>query len=287
MQSNQINRYQIKLPQIKLKKILDDTNNATIENDIKRFHDIGKKTGTDKITTHFYHRYYPYFLNKQINTMLEIGIDKGKSVPLWLEYLPNVQLFGLDINQKESGDNFTIIKGDQSNITDLQNVVSTIGKKIEFIIDDGSHVPEHQLLSFNYLFENLLQDGGTYIIEDIECNYWRKGQIYGYPTKYGLDNDNNIINIFTNAVHLLNQKFMRKSDMINLYGDLKISDNNMDKIEMIAFGRNCIVITKKVARDYENTTMDTNDMYMYSNSLDADNIDVKNIIDMIANDKTK
>ena len=25
------------------------------------------------------------------------------------------------------------------------------------IIDDGSHVPEHQLISFNYLFKNLLQ----------------------------------------------------------------------------------------------------------------------------------
>ena len=44
------------------------------------------------------------------------------------------------------------------------------GKKVELIVDDGSHVPEHQILSFNFLFKNLLSPGSTYIIEDIETS---------------------------------------------------------------------------------------------------------------------
>ena len=49
------------------------------------------------------------------------------------------------------------------------------------IIDDGSHVPAHQLLGFKLLFP-LIKPGGLYVIEDIESSYFDAEQvrIYGY-----------------------------------------------------------------------------------------------------------
>ena len=50
------------------------------------------------------------------------------------------------------------------------------------IVDDGSHVPWHQLLTFEIMFETWLKPGGLYIIEDVETSYLdgTNPRIYGY-----------------------------------------------------------------------------------------------------------
>ena len=56
-------------------------------------------------------------------------------------------------------------QADQSDRTQLQTIVEKrLKHEIFFIIDDGSHIPEHQVLSFDYLFAACLAPGGTYII---------------------------------------------------------------------------------------------------------------------------
>jgi hypothetical protein len=58
----------------------------------------------------------------------------------------------------------------------------------DIIIDDGSHLPEHQLVSFTALFP-FVRPGGVYVIEDIETSYFDgpSAKIYGYPiTNAGL-----------------------------------------------------------------------------------------------------
>ena len=48
------------------------------------------------------------------------------------------------------------------------------------IIDDGSHLPSHQLLSLETLWP-ALAPGGLYIVEDVETSYWAQhAQLYGY-----------------------------------------------------------------------------------------------------------
>ena len=37
----------------------------------------------------------------------------------------------------------------------------------DYIIDDGSHVAAHQILTFQLLFDHLLKDSGLYFIEDL------------------------------------------------------------------------------------------------------------------------
>ncbi len=51
--------------------------------------------------------------------------------------------------------------GDQGSVTDLAAMLKEkhIEKNLDFIIDDGSHHPLHQITSFVYLFEHGLKPG--------------------------------------------------------------------------------------------------------------------------------
>lgn len=56
---------------------------------------------------------------------------------------------------------------DQSNRDQLKVVSEAVGEEeLDFILDDGSHMVNHQQISLGYLFK-LLKPGGLYIIEDI------------------------------------------------------------------------------------------------------------------------
>lgn len=159
------------------------------------FYKIGNKAGTDKIYHHGYHRFYDKYIKRDIKKILEIGIEDGKSVNLWLQYCPEATIYGLDINKEFINGKLIVYKGDQSSAGDLEKLVSHTGNDIDVIVDDGSHIPEHQLFSFNKLFSHI-KPGGVYIIEDIETSYWKNNGLYGYQTRYGKDHGMNIINIF-------------------------------------------------------------------------------------------
>jgi hypothetical protein len=220
------------------------------------FKDIGTRTGTDKIYNHGYHRFYPLFLEKYRNVdgfkMLEIGLYKGQSLALWKEYFPRGFIYTADICIPEyipaEGDRYKVFLADQSSLTDLEKVKNGIGEKIPFIIDDGSHNPEHQLISFNYLFESLLSDGGCYIIEDIETSYWVHHKFDGI--KYGYKSDNSIQEIFKTLVDNVNDKYLSPQNK-ELQNSLvtKINNGIKSRIATITFGRNCIIITKKTSED--------------------------------------
>jgi autotransporter strand-loop-strand O-heptosyltransferase len=182
----------------------------------------------DKTSNHTYHDVYVKIFeemrNKEIS-LLEIGIDEGKSLNVWKDYLKNAKIFGLDINREFSHDRGYVFKADQNNLSDLEKITLEL-KSCEVIIDDGSHNPQHQIKTFNYLFENLLENGGYYIIEDVETSYWNPtSKLYGYEIGYL-----NVVDYFGKLTHNVNYKY-------NGF------DNNL-KIESIMFTSNCIVIKK-------------------------------------------
>jgi hypothetical protein len=49
----------------------------------------------------------------------------------------------------------------------LQETAKKLGGGFDLIIDDGSHVPEHQVLSARTLIPPILNPDGIYIIEDV------------------------------------------------------------------------------------------------------------------------
>lgn len=204
---------------------------------INKIHELGTKYDSDKITHHNYHTIYDFFLKSFYNdkgSLLEIGIDSGKSLQMWLELFPHAFVYGMDINVTAKSDRFNIIQGDQSNIIDLYKVKSIVGE-LFLINDDGSHIPEHQLLTFNTLFP-CLREGGIYILEDIETSYWTKGGLYGYQTHYGYKHPNSIVEIFKEVADSINSEFA---------GEHTNKIENTHLIDSITFSKNCIIIVKK------------------------------------------
>lgn len=223
------------------------------------FATIGSRSGTDKIYHHGYYRYYPIYLERFRDVrdagMLEIGIDESHSLGLWLEYFSRAFIYGIDIGLCKDGERYKIFQADQSKRSELEHIVNTqISHPIFFIIDDGSHIPEHQLLSFDYLFASLLQPGGVYIIEDIETSYWTRNGLYGYSTNYGYRHQYSLIEIFKDLLDDVNSEFLsgRNKESQDRRLDKIISALTRNEVSSISFGQNCVIITKKTQAEHDN-----------------------------------
>lgn len=214
------------------------------------FYNIGLKAGTDKIYHHGYERFYAQYIRRDISKLLEIGIEQGHSVNLWLEYCPDAKIYGLDIKTDCDNGRVQIFRGDQSKSEDLEHLITKTGSDIDVILDDGSHIPEHQILSFDVLFPHV-KPGGIYIIEDIETSYWKQNGLYGYKTNYGESHKFNIINIFKDVLHLLNREYMNKTELETVKSRLNLKLDVVDSISSIIFCQNCIIIKKKELYEYK------------------------------------
>ena len=65
----------------------------------------------------------------------------------------------------------TLWKGDQSDSNFWKKFLDKTGGNFDIVIDDGSHVPSHQLLTFETVWPHITP-GGIFVIEDIETSYW-------------------------------------------------------------------------------------------------------------------
>ena len=227
-------------------------NKNKIESDYETNHlmlQYGQISNTDKVTHHEYHKYYEPVLKQFYNSsgsIVEIGLGTGVSLPMWQNLFKRAHIYGIDNEyENSSNDRYTIYKGDQSNVDDLNRLKHLLSdKNVFFINDDGSHIPEHQLLTFNTLFP-ILAEGGIYIIEDIETSYWTRGECYNYKTQYGYKHPDSIVEIFKDATDIMNREFIV---------DKTILSNKIlhyDYIESVTFARNCILIKKNLNSNRE------------------------------------
>ncbi|WP_052324401.1 hypothetical protein [Haliscomenobacter hydrossis] len=200
----------------------------------KSFLELCRDTGTDKVNPHGYHFFYPFFLERMRNetfNMLEIGYGSGQSLKMWCEYFPKCNLFCMDIyTELNVSDRCRVIKANQNSKSDLQLVAEQVGSA-RLIIDDGSHNPKHQFETFTYLFEHLLEAGGTYIIEDIETSYWRPDRaLYGY-----LIGNFDLMKRIASCQDMINHEFSKVENTLH--------------ISTITYGQNCIIITKRTKEE--------------------------------------
>lgn len=121
-----------------------------------------------------YDRYFGDFRDRPV-TMIEIGVQHGGSLQMWKRYLhPGSTVVGIDIYaacKQYEEDGIRIFIGDQSDEAFLASVIEQIGQ-VDIVLDDGSHIPAHQIATFNYLFRHGLRDGGVYLVEDCHTSYW-------------------------------------------------------------------------------------------------------------------
>jgi hypothetical protein len=109
--------------------------------------------------------------------LLEIGIGGdaddigGRSLLAWQALFACATIVAIDIQDRQAlaTRRTRIRRLDQAAPGDLAALCRE--GPFDVIIDDGSHLSQHQLASFHGLFD-ALRDGGFYIIEDVHTSYW-------------------------------------------------------------------------------------------------------------------
>lgn len=145
--------------------------------------ELAKRHGTDKWGSHWYAENYEYhFSSKRFLSLniLEIGIGGynnpeagGESLRMWKDFFPRGIIYGLDIYDKQAHveDRIRIYQGDQFNSDILERILREAKGGLDIIVDDGSHINNDVIMSFQCLFP-LMNNNGIYVIEDLQTSYW-------------------------------------------------------------------------------------------------------------------
>ena len=119
-----------------------------------------------------YERHFAPYVNRPI-TFIEIGCGRGGSLQMWKRYFgPHAQIVGIDISgecKQYEEDQIAIRIGDQSDTAFLQSVLDEFGTP-DIVLDDGSHIMEHVIATFSYLYGRSARDG-VYVVEDLHTAY--------------------------------------------------------------------------------------------------------------------
>jgi tetratricopeptide (TPR) repeat protein len=137
--------------------------------------ELGIRLNTDKSSLQHdylnkYERLFAPMRNHAI-TVLEIGIAQGASLNLWEQFFPKATIVGIDIQERckrfEGGRKKVEIASQAD-----PEALASLGKKYEpsIIIDDGSHLADHIVISLEALFP-ILRAGGLYVVEDLGMHF--------------------------------------------------------------------------------------------------------------------
>ena len=206
----------------------------------ERLDRIGQRHGTDKSSAHHdYLRHYESYISLQktpITTLLEIGVFDGGSLRTWNEFLPEARIIGLDVDPRcleFAGHNMQVELCDQSDVSQVMSVGVKHGP-FNIVIDDGSHIWSHQILTFETLFP-FVTSGGLFIIEDIDTSYGH------YVSTYGRDST---VTTAQYVMKLANYLLAFTASNIGQETDLRIR-TFVPMIDSITFIRRSVLIRRK------------------------------------------
>lgn len=154
---------------------------------------LGLKHQPSKRMHDYLKHYWLHFrdIQESARVVLEIGVQSGRSVRMWQEFFVNATVHGVDTDpdcMRQEDERIRIHIGDQADAGFLANLCDEIGKP-DIIIDDGSHIADHQIRSFEILFPHLVEHG-IYVIEDIGVHPGRSRMRTCERVKSLLDNIN-------------------------------------------------------------------------------------------------
>lgn len=219
------------------------------------------ESGSDKAMpgngqgVHGYARYYERLLAPLRDVpvrFMEIGVERGRSLQVWQQYFSNADhVYGIgygnfqktpsqecasaSATRVEVNVPCTIFKGDQSDVTFLRHFLKETGGNFHVILDDGSHVPSHQVTSFETLWP-AVQPGGIYIVEDVETSWWNPtAKVYNYS----LAGQASVVEKWKGVVDAVNREYN--------HGRSPLTDENAaiyGSISSVEFGQNVIIFHK-------------------------------------------
>lgn len=132
--------------------------------------------------TKTYEKYMNYKKHEPIS-MLEIGVcDKRfpyASIKMWMSHFSDVDFYAVDnfwghkIGEKANDiaqlnkEGVTFIYGDQGSFDDWDELNINYPAKFDFLIEDGSHWPNHMMVSL-WKSIGIMKQGGYFFMEDIQ-----------------------------------------------------------------------------------------------------------------------
>lgn len=222
----------------------------------RKFYDAFEPMKTDKIFRHGYHWFYgPKFSeykSKPGLRILEIGARSGNSAAGWTKYFDDAYVDMMTYGGAENdltweplecklGDCSKIerFEGDQSDTDFLDTVMKQRSDGWDIIVDDASHVPAHNIITFEHLWKNL-KPGGLYVIEDVETSYYTEGEVYKYKFEAGMlaPPQQNVLKRFQQYADVINRGYFPKD-----VSDYSLFEGDHD-IEEIGYARNIVYIRK-------------------------------------------
>jgi hypothetical protein len=132
------------------------------------------RTITDKGTVHcyvqeYYNKKFTPLKNKPIK-LLELGVEYGYSMKLWLSWFTNADFIGIDPFQPETLSYFNTLsncKGIEADGFADSTVSMFEDNTFDFIIEDGPHTLESQIFAATK-WPAKLKSGGVLIMEDLQ-----------------------------------------------------------------------------------------------------------------------
>ena len=183
--------------------------------------------GSDKGTVDNAHRYGDQY-SKLLAclphnlTISEIGVACGASLRAFSMYRPQANIYGYDIREECKN-----LLADRSNTSILIQdcTQKSINHPSHLIIDDGSHIAEDIVETFQLCWQKLIP-GGFYVIEDLACTYNPQ-----YTEKHNT--------IFSRSIKNDRQSFLKLLDSL-----MRACDSRTHGIETFSYHKELLVIQK-------------------------------------------
>jgi len=137
---------------------------------------------------------------------------------MWKNYFRKSKIISVDIFDKSQlqEKRIKIYEGSQID-KDLLNIMDIESGPFDIIIDDGSHINNNVITTFNHLFPKL-KKGGIYVIEDTQTSYWP--DMGGKVSER--NNEDTIYGFFKSLIDGLNYKEYMISNYSPNYFELNI-----------------------------------------------------------------
>ena len=146
---------------------------------------------SDKYYWHRYTEFYEqHFAKLQCDPkiIIEFGVFHGASIRWLLERFPGARIFGLDILPPQHDwpvhSRVTYSQVDQGDRPAIARALSQIEGEADLMIEDGSHIPQHQAACLTLGLEKV-SSGGIFISEDISTSHPMNSAFAHFSHRHG------------------------------------------------------------------------------------------------------